>query len=475
MCKISSEIVRKRRSRVRMLTAVLLCLIMAAGSTPAFALEDAGMADARDAGQTVEETAEEAAGENAGEIPAATASEVPAEGASEVPAEGAAEEEPGNPQDPQDPAQEEPDPYDSWTPEDGLPRMKKVSVSVLNRSQILLTWKPVDVCDGYQVQYAGNILFLRAKKKTVKKAERGDLTISSLKTGGRYYVRIRSFRYCDGKKYTSEWKRVSTKRESADASIQYARRGKRLVDVRRQAGSRLSGYDIAQGTCSDGKYLYMAFEKRNGDDNGSGRARIKIAKVRIAGWKLVKVSPSGQKLGHANDITYNKHKRYLVVTGAKTNDPYVRIVSPKTLKKTGGKRIRLNRKNRDVKAFNAIAYDPKTRTYLIRSRFYGARSFVLDQSFRQKSMSIMSTAWPSRHVQSCTIARGHLILTQSWNQSKTKNTLTIFDSSGKRLQNIRLKLSGELESVFMIGRELYATVHKKLNGYKTGYIFRILL
>ena len=82
----------------------------------------------------------------------------------------------------------------------------------------------------------------------------------------------------------------------------------------------------------------MAFERRNGDENGNRKARIKIAKVRISDWKLVKVSSKGQKLGHANDLTYNPYKNCLVVTGAKKKDPYVRIVSANTLKKTATKK-----------------------------------------------------------------------------------------------------------------------------------------
>ena len=362
-----------------------------------------------------------------------------------------------------------------WTPEDGLPAMGKIKVTVLNSSQLLVNWEANETFDGYQVSYARNVLFLRAKTKKVKSPAANNLTLDGLKTGKRYYVRVRGYKEYGGDLYCSDWVRTKTSKDPANVSIKFMSTGGKKVDIRQQAGSALNGYSISQGTCSDGKHLYMAFEKRNGDDNGSKRARIKIAKVRISDWKLLKVSSSGQKLGHANDITYNSNQKILVVTGAKTNDPYVRIVSPSTLKKTGTKRVRLGTKYKRVKAFNAIDYEPDSHTYYIRSRNYGGVSFTLNEDFQIMDAATMLTVFPKRHVQSCTSIGDFFIIAQSWYQSTKKNTLTIFSKSGEKLQHITLKLSGELESLFFIGDKLYATVHKHVNRhYSTGYIFQIL-
>ena len=378
----------------------------------------------------------------------------------------------------QDPSQE-PDP---WTPEDGLPSLAKVKFVITGDNQIIVKWKlenksqDAEIFQGYEVSYARNVLFLRSKMMTVEGGGSNNVTLDGLDTTKRYYLRVRGYREYNGDRYCSDWVQTKTGKNSADASVKYMKTNGSKVDIRRQAGKKLKDYSIAQGSCSDGTYLYMAFEKRNGDDNGKTRARIKIAKVRISDWKLKKVSASGQKLGHANDITYNSNKDILVVTGAKTNDPYVRIVSPKTLKKTDTKMVRLLDPYKSVKAFNAIDYDPESRTYYIRSRFYGGKCFTLNEKFRQMNMAVMSTVFPSRHVQSCTSMGNIFIIPQSWYQSTGKNTITIFDKAGTQLQHIKLKLSGELESLFFIGEELYATVHKHVSrSYKTCFIFRILL
>ena len=378
-------------------------------------------------------------------------------------------------------------PQPSWTPEMGLPDVTAQDVTVVDDSHLLITWTGAEEFEGYQISYAKNVLFLRDKKIMKEAAEVAfdledsivthscGLVLDGLNTSKRFYVRVRGYRTYEGDTYYSSWVTARTNGESS-AAIRFVKSGGSKLDVRKQAWSDLQYYSISQGSCSDGTYLYMCFEQRNGDDNGSGRARIKIAKVRISDWTVVKVSPSGQKLGHANDITYNPDKGYLVVTGAKTNDPYVRLVSPDTLKKTGKKKIKLGTTFNYVKAFNAIDYDPETHTYYIRSRFYGSKCFTLDQNFRIISDATMPTVYPTRSVQSCTSLGDYFILPQSWYQSSSMNTVTIFDKAGNMIQNIQLKMKGELESLFLIGNQLYATMHKHVTrSYMTGFIFRILL
>lgn len=426
----------------KLITILLVAVMICTGSVPAFAAENAVNADTA-AGQSEMQDSGEGPAENP---------------------------EPDPDPDPGEDPVEEP-----WAPGDPILAPSGVNVAVLNGSQLLLVWNAAEGCAGYEVEYAKNALFLFDRKVSVIDPETADLTLQGLTTSARYFVRIRSRYTADGKDYYSDWVHVSTSKGSANATIKFVRKNGKKFDVRKQAGKKLKKYTIAQGCCSDGTYIYMAFERRNGDSNGNKRARIKIAKVRIRDWKLVKVSPKGMKLGHANDLTYNPYQKYLVVTGAKKKDPYVRIVSAKSLKKTGTRKVYLGSAYKRVKAFNAIDFDAASRTYMIRSRGYGGLTFTLNEEFRITGARTILTTWGSRHVQSCTTSGGHLILTQSWNQSSTKNTLTIFNQAGRKLQDIRIKMKGELESVFMIGGKLYASMHKKLKGYKTGYLFEIKL
>ena len=448
---------------LRVLIAALLVLLLVTDVTPAFA-EDGEKAGPSAVEVTAEgETFRPAEDEAGADMSAAGENAGPEDAAGKDIAQA---EEPGA-----DSEEIQPE----WTPEDGLPAVKSLKVTVLNSSQILVNWASNECFEGYQVQYARNVLFLSAKKAAVKGTDVNNLTLSGLKTSKRWYVRIRGYRKYEGQKYYGDWIWKKTKKPAADVSIRFMKSGGRKADIRRQAGKRLKKYDIAQGACSDGKFLYMAFEYRRGDSNGSGKARIKIAKVRISNWKLVKVSPSGQKLGHANDITYNPDRKILVVTGAKKKDPYVRLVSPKTLKKTGTKKVRLTRKYKDVKAFNGIDYDRANHCYYIRSRLCGGKSFTLDQNFKMLDASVIYTVFPTRHVQGVITSGDNVLIPQSWYQSSGKNTLTIFTRSGAALQTVKIKVTGELESIFFIGKKLYATVHKKFKGTKKAYIFQVLL
>ena len=70
--------------------------------------------------------------------------------------------------------------------------------------KVSITKKTTQV-SGYQVQYATNKSFKSAKSKTVKSAKTTSLTIKSLKAKKTYYVRVRTYKTVNGKKYYSGW------------------------------------------------------------------------------------------------------------------------------------------------------------------------------------------------------------------------------------------------------------------------------
>ncbi|MBR1763701.1 MAG: fibronectin type III domain-containing protein, partial [Eubacterium sp.] len=69
---------------------------------------------------------------------------------------------------------------------------------------------------GYQIQYATNSKFTKNKKTvTVKGTKTTSKTVSKLKAKKKYYVRVRTYKTVNGKKYYSGWskaKTVTTKR-----------------------------------------------------------------------------------------------------------------------------------------------------------------------------------------------------------------------------------------------------------------------
>ncbi|MCD8230832.1 MAG: fibronectin type III domain-containing protein, partial [Clostridiales bacterium] len=80
--------------------------------------------------------------------------------------------------------------------------------SVKNSSSKKMTvkWSKISSVTGYQIQYSTDSEFKSGNKTlTVKSASSVKKTISSLKKGKKYYVRIRTYKTVDGTKYYSGW------------------------------------------------------------------------------------------------------------------------------------------------------------------------------------------------------------------------------------------------------------------------------
>ncbi len=66
-------------------------------------------------------------------------------------------------------------------------------------------WKKVSGVTGYQIQYSTSKSFSSKKSTTVKGASKVSKTLSKLKKGKTYYIRIRSYKTVSGTKYYSAW------------------------------------------------------------------------------------------------------------------------------------------------------------------------------------------------------------------------------------------------------------------------------
>lgn len=94
--------------------------------------------------------------------------------------------------------------WKTWSPN----QPKGVSlVSVTNQKgkKLKVTWNKNTAATGYEVQYSTSGKFKNAKKVKIKKATTTSTTISKLKKGKKYYVRIRTYKTVSGKTYYSAW------------------------------------------------------------------------------------------------------------------------------------------------------------------------------------------------------------------------------------------------------------------------------
>lgn len=95
------------------------------------------------------------------------------------------------------------------------PAIKMNSVSALSKG-FVVKWTPnKKQCSGYQVKYSRNKDFSNSTVKTVSGNINSSKTVTGLKANQKYYVRIRTYKVIDGKKYYSPWsgyKTVTTKK-----------------------------------------------------------------------------------------------------------------------------------------------------------------------------------------------------------------------------------------------------------------------
>ena len=86
------------------------------------------------------------------------------------------------------------------------PVAKKIKAGT---KRITLSWNRTQ-CKGYQVQYSTNRDFITSKKKTVTNSAAKSTTISKLKKGKKYYVKVRAYVTTNGVKEYGGWSKVKS-------------------------------------------------------------------------------------------------------------------------------------------------------------------------------------------------------------------------------------------------------------------------
>jgi hypothetical protein len=91
---------------------------------------------------------------------------------------------------------------------------KATSIKSLKASSrsINVKWKKVTANNsGYIVQYSTSSKFKGGKTVTVKGSSKTSRKLTGLKSGKKYYVRVRTYRNVSGYKLTSKWSKAKSK------------------------------------------------------------------------------------------------------------------------------------------------------------------------------------------------------------------------------------------------------------------------
>ena len=251
--------------------------------------------------------------------------------------------------------------------------------------------------------------------------------------------------------------------------VNYISRNGSKLDIRSHVGRSLKGYTVAQGACSDGKYIYVVFERQS-------KSKCKIVKLEVKTLKVVKVS-NPLSIGHGNDIEYYNGNLYATYSKGKK---IISVIDANTLYKTSEQRVSTtsslkgctNKQRKKIKYFNGICRCGNT--FLL--RVMGGRG-MLNTNNNMRGLRFYKTNQSYETSQSMTCDGRYIIRAYSSLQTSNKNFIVRFDLKGKQIKKTLLKVTGELESVFFVGKTLYGLIYRKQKKnnkiLRKAFLFRI--
>ena len=87
------------------------------------------------------------------------------------------------------------------------------SVRTISTTTVKVTWKSVDQAKGYQIKISANKKFTKAK--TINTTKTSNKTIKRLKSGTRYYVKVRVYKNVNGNKKYGKWSNIKSAKTKA--------------------------------------------------------------------------------------------------------------------------------------------------------------------------------------------------------------------------------------------------------------------
>ncbi len=93
-----------------------------------------------------------------------------------------------------------------------IPKGVKLSFLIAGKKQLTVKWAKGSGITGYEIQYSLKKNFKDAKVVSVKKSATTETVLKKLQAKKTYYVRIRTYKTVNGKKYYSAWSAIKSKK-----------------------------------------------------------------------------------------------------------------------------------------------------------------------------------------------------------------------------------------------------------------------
>lgn len=202
-------------------------------------------------------------------------------------------------------------------------------------------------------------------------------------------------------------------------------------------------YVVAQGCCSDGKYIYGVIRKS--DDSG-----VIIRKHKLSDGSYVATSEE-LFLGHGNDLTYDAKNDRIVCAQGQSLGGVLVFIDPHTLTITGSVEL-------DTKA-GAITYNEKTDRYAI-SR--GGKTLEILNSDFEIIASYQRTDKTGYTAQGMGSDDHYLYFPMSFKDRK--NIVVVYDWDGNYITTVKSDVTREAESMFWVNGKYYFAHNYFLEG-----------
>ncbi len=351
----------------------------------------------------------------------------------------------------------------------------KTDMERIGFTKVMFKWGNIEGETGYQVSRttSRNKIYIVS---TIKSKTAASKKMNAELYKG-YYYRVRAYAVYNGERVYGPW----SDRMLYKLNDQYYPKSVRLtknnspLDVRIEAGQKLYGYDIFQGSCTDGTYGYYILYNKSAE-------KCKIAKLRLSDNKVVKTSKV-LEVHHGNDLTYNSKTNKVMAVHMTEKSKTIAVINPKTLKLEKNITVEIPtilpgatlKKMKKITGFNAIAYDSKSDSYVLRIRNLG------DYLITDGDLNPVKYVTPKKkkHKKSVyaglDIINGYIASAQYAGTSNGYSLVMLHDWSGKYIGTMNIRKTYELESVFNVNGKVYAAFYRSYysnNKYmRSNYIY----
>ena len=363
--------------------------------------------------------------------------------------------------------------------------------------EMKLSWKTVPDVTDYEIRWSKDKSFKTAGAVKYASAESTatEYTVSGLTANTKYYVSIRAHISQDGNDWYSDWISYSNTKKDFTAKPVRIKKDGSVYEINHESGKKLGKYNILQGACTDGTYIYHVMFNKSND-------KCRILKTRLSDNSTVKVS-SVLPLDHGNDMTYNPDTGKLIVVHYSTYPRRLSIIDPGTLKVVKKVDVSIpsklkgasSSKLKAVTGFSAVAYSSQRQQYAV--RIIKSHNYILlDKDM--KPVKYVTVTKNDDELNQGIDADGDYIYDVQSPRKSSFNTITVYDWDGEYQFKVKVSKKYEMENLYHAGSTYYAgfyheyyktykkttyTTHyktykvkwKKVNGkwkYKTKYKYK---